>query len=479
MSMGLNRAEFRDKMYGCWLGKNIGGTLGAPFEGQQQTNDATGYTHNSNEPLPNDDLDLQLIWLRAVQDRGVRAITNQLLGEYWLNFIPPFWNEYGVCKSNMRVGLIPPLSGEYENARWKHSNGAWIRTEIWACLAPGLPDIAIKYAYADASVDHGGGEGTYAAIFIAALESAAFIISDREELLRIALAKIPADCRVARSIAIVRESYAQGVPWLDARNRVVADSADLGWFQAPANVAFVILGWLYGCGDFGKSITLAVNCGDDTDCTGATLGALLGILCGGEGIPKEWVEPIGERIITIAIDRGSIFTLPRTIMELTEQVQRQAEIALLTYGTDFTFYDSPTVVAAEHLQSLADTGAAQEIWAKSPYAVEFDFVHTIVTLDYQREPKVQPGVPFPVTVTLLNLMPSCQHADIAWQLPEGWQILPAQQQHVSLRHHPPTETVSVTLVPGTILTAIMRGTLEITVQGRPTVGLVPLVFIAG
>lgn len=24
----------RDKIYGCWLGKNVGGTLGAPIEGR-------------------------------------------------------------------------------------------------------------------------------------------------------------------------------------------------------------------------------------------------------------------------------------------------------------------------------------------------------------------------------------------------------------------------------------------------------------
>lgn len=44
-----------------------------------------------------------------------------------------------------------------------------------ACLAPACPDIAVKYAYEDAVIDHGCGEGTIAAIFIAAIESAAFI----------------------------------------------------------------------------------------------------------------------------------------------------------------------------------------------------------------------------------------------------------------------------------------------------------------
>ena len=74
----------------------------------------------------------------------------------------------------MQSGLMPPLCGDFRN-EWKHSNGAWIRTEVWACLAPACPDIAVKYAYEDAVIDHGCGEGTIPAIFIAAIESAAFI----------------------------------------------------------------------------------------------------------------------------------------------------------------------------------------------------------------------------------------------------------------------------------------------------------------
>ena len=54
--------------------------------------------------------------------------------------------------------------------------------------------------------------------------------------------------------------------------------------DAPQNIAFTILGWLYG-EDFGDAILKAVNCGYDTDCTGATLGAILGII-GGKSLRK-------------------------------------------------------------------------------------------------------------------------------------------------------------------------------------------------
>ena len=64
----------RDKIYACWLGKNIGGTLGMPMEWNRQPNDVTYYTHKmTGEPLPNDDLDIQVLWLLALEDKGERV----------------------------------------------------------------------------------------------------------------------------------------------------------------------------------------------------------------------------------------------------------------------------------------------------------------------------------------------------------------------------------------------------------------------
>ena len=83
----------RGRIYACWLGKNIGGTLGAPYEGGRQLNDITGFKSKPGEPLPNDDLDLQLVWLRAMDELGPERVDAQALGEYWLSYITPHWNE--------------------------------------------------------------------------------------------------------------------------------------------------------------------------------------------------------------------------------------------------------------------------------------------------------------------------------------------------------------------------------------------------
>ena len=44
--MQLTYSQYRDKVRACWLGKNIGGTLGAPFECIRGVYDLEYYTHS-------------------------------------------------------------------------------------------------------------------------------------------------------------------------------------------------------------------------------------------------------------------------------------------------------------------------------------------------------------------------------------------------------------------------------------------------
>ena len=45
----------------------MGGTIGAPYEGKREVLDIKGFATKKGEVLPNDDLDLQLVWLYAVE----------------------------------------------------------------------------------------------------------------------------------------------------------------------------------------------------------------------------------------------------------------------------------------------------------------------------------------------------------------------------------------------------------------------------
>ena len=470
----INIYEFRDKVLGCWQGKNIGGTLGAPMEGTRQLGDISFYTQETaGRPAPNDDLDLQLVWLLAVEQNGAYRLNERILGEYWMRYITGPWNEYGVGKINMANGLVPPLSGACNNEQWKNSNGAWIRSEIWACLFPGAPDDALEFAWCDACVDHAD-DGIYAELFTTALESAAFVESDIRKLIDIALAKIPADCRVARSVGIAIREYEAGHDFKTARNAVVDDSADLGWFQAPANVAFAVIGLLYGEGDFGRSLCCAVNCGDDTDCTGATVGAVLGIVKGRSGIPAEWIEPIGETIRTVAIDPFHA-EAPADLDELTERVIRCAEETQMVNPTLPQLTDGPTAISEKLRASLlCSDQAARRLWKKSSFAFRTDLPFGKAEVEYLDGVEALPGETKRLRLSLHNPRSENKVCYFDWNLPEGWQVRQGDQQSLGLRYGT-ISSIEVELTVGEFDGGYLYLPLAVRLSGRnyPTYITVP------
>ncbi len=420
----MNREEYRDKVYGCWCGKAAGGTLGAPYEWKTQFNHAKKYPPSiKGASLPNDDLDLQLIWLLAVEKYGALNVNERILAEYWSDLVTGPWNEYGVCRNNIRLGLMPPLSGSCCNDRWKWSNGAWIRSEIWACLFPGAPDYAVRAAYADACCDHCG-EGIFAELFTAAMESAAFVEKDTTGLIETGLSFIPEDCRIAQTVRLARKCRALKLTLEEARSIIVKETSDLGWFQAPGNVGFMVLGLLYGEGDFGKSIASAVNCGDDADCTGGTAGAVLGIISGRSGIPDEWLDPIGDGIVTCAVDnvcRTCPGGIPRTLAELTGRVVRCAELASMQDRGLMRFTDGKSELP-EKLSMSEDRkifhGRFME--QKHPFEMTFDMPWGWLALKFENGPFIEPGRQ--LRMTLRGGMNTSELAllRVRFSVPEGW-----------------------------------------------------------
>ena len=420
----LNKNEYLDKLHACWIGKNIGGTLGAPYEGSPDMNDIEGFITPEGEPLPNDDLDLQLVWLNAVEEVGIKNLSTNVLAEYWLERISPFWNEYGIGKTNLTLGLLPPMSGEFDNERWKNSNGAWIRSEIWASLAPAAPDVAAKYAVMDAMVDHGVSEGTYAEIFTASMQSNAYVETDIRRLIETSLEKIPEDSRVVKTIRLVMDCYDKGIDYRKTREMVVELNKDLsfGRFQAPGNLGFVAIGLLYGEGDFKKSMIYTVNCGDDTDCTAATVGATLGIMGGTKALPEEWKNFVGDRIVQICTNASFAFMLPKTCTQLTERVAKLVTSVMEENRVDFEFTDGESDLPAEEIAKFNKL-TAKDYLNFSPYSFQVTNYRAMdVRVELNDTPRVKEGDTRKIKLTFTNHRYSNEQKKLHLKLilPETW-----------------------------------------------------------
>ena len=420
MEIKLNKQELRNKILGCWIGKNIGGTMGAPYEGDTNMQDISGYATPKGVPLPNDDLDLQLVWLKAMENVGPQMLSSNILAEYWMSQIPPHWCEYGICKSNMQYGLMPTLSGEFTNSKMKNSNGAWIRSEIWACLAPGFPNVATKYAVMDACIDHGINEGTNAEIFTAALQSCAFIESDIKKLIEHALTFISNESRLYKCITLVLSEYEKKTPYRDVRNMIVDELSDLGWFTAPGNISFMVIGLLYGEGDFKQSLIYAINCGDDTDCTAASCGATLGIILGASNIPEELKEYVGDRIVTISINGSYNYKVPTSCTELTDRVMKLIPSVLYANDVYMEYTDGETEYNKDEAFSMMQ-GNTVQFMRRNPNSFEVsNGFHWNAVVEYEKAPMIAPGEEFNLKLTLSHKYRQSLRVDMELMLPEGW-----------------------------------------------------------
>lgn len=421
-----NLEEIKDKIHACWIGKNIGGTLGGPFEHKHDFLDVKGFTTKQGEPMPNDDLDLQLVWLYALESQGPYNFGARTLAEYWTLAIDPNWNEYGTAKANLFDGIMPPLCGELNNDSWKNSNGAWIRSELWACLTPGYPNIARAFAYADACVDHGVNEGTFAELFTVTLQSLAFFEKDVKILINKALDAIPQESKIAKAVKIVINEYNNSTPYRQVRDILVKEFEDMGWFQAPLNIGFVVIGLLYGEGDFKKSLIYTVNCADDADCTAGTVGATLGIMYGTKAIPNDWKAYVGDEIVTICINAHLRRRIPKTCLELTDRVIDLIPVVLRSKGLSLQWsenHDLPIVKYDFNYKSVQNI---------PKYSFELPhLLHVKGYGEYDRLPVVKEGEQIKIKLNLSTTSIRANNFSVLVYLPDGWKADYSKSFHLA------------------------------------------------
>ena len=476
LELDLTSDQFRDKILGCWIGKNCGGTLGTPVEkawGEPDPFDIWWYPELREGGLPNDDLEMQLVWLTALEQVGP-GLTARDLARYWLDHIGYNFDEYGLSKTNLRLGLEPPVSGHYNN--WFiDCMGCPIRSEIWACIAPGNPRLAAQYAYQDAICDHAGGESVFGELFNVAVQSAGFVVSDRQRLIDIALSYVPEDSLTARAVLAARQAHADGLDWKEARQRVLAATPSPIAQFSPINLGFQVIGWLYG-DDFGDAMCKTVNCGYDTDSSGGSIGSWLGIVAGKSGLPAKWIDPFGDAISTNESWGGvrhltdGTTPIPTALPELADRIVAAAQRILYTHDK---LTGGTTSIAEDEL--FADD-SVRALWHRNPMLVSHSAPGIRTDIDYIDTPAVAPGSVKRLTTRLVNEHPDPISVRATVLVPPGWDAPAAQEIRIEAQRD---VTLDWSLpIPGrSVLANSDRLSLQLEADGYPQQGAIPIVLI--
>ena len=393
--MHITYDRYLDQILGGWIGKSMGGTIGARFEGYKGWIEISPDEMFPDEIPPNDDLDLQVLWLKVLEEKGV-ALTSDDMAQAWIEGCWYPFNEYGIFRRNWQLGIHPPTSGQFTNQFWETGMGCPIRSEIWGYVFPGAPDLAAHYARLDGTLDHTE-QSVGAEMMFAAMSAMAFYVPDVRRLVSMFLHYLPQDTPIARLTHAAFQAYDEGLSLRDARDRLMALEGIPEACDSQINVPFTFLGLLYGGNDLQETLLAALRCGYDTDCTLATAGAFVGQILGASRIAQGLKEAIGDDLVM-----GIQYNRPEmTLSALARDTARIGVLLSRDLDTGATIEDAP---------DLAPLPAT----AKPPEAQ--------LSVAYGGLPAAAPGDTVQVTVQVQGKVPDGTTLQVTG--PDGWTIVP-------------------------------------------------------
>lgn len=328
----LSNETLFDKIYGAWLGRCSGCLLGKPIEGLQAKDfwpylkeidqfpllrylDSSlpeylkaKYTFETGrgyidqiDHMPEDDDTNYTVTSLAVMSRFGWDFKPEDVAQFWLDNIPAYhtFTAERVAYRNFLLIKYPPESARYCNP-YREWIGAQIRGDFWGYVCPGDPEKAAQLAWRDACISHAK-NGIYGEMWSAAMCSAAAVLTSPRQALETGLEQIPEKSRLTAYVREVINWYESGKSVeeaIDLIHKQWDDSFQHHWCHTLSNAQIVALGLLWGENDFEKSISWAVTAGFDTDCNGATVGSVIGMLHGAKQLPPKWIAPLNDRLDT-------------------------------------------------------------------------------------------------------------------------------------------------------------------------------------
>lgn len=303
-----------DKIKGGWAGQVIGCTYGGPTEFR-----FNGTMINDRIPIPwddqqmlwwydnspglYDDVYMDLTFVEVFEKYGIDA-PDSLHALAFANAPYPLWHANQAARYNILQGMMPPASGYWKNNPHADDIDFQIEADFAGLMAPGMPRAASAIADRIGHIMNYG-DGVYGGVYVASLYALAFVMNDIEAIVREALKSVPAESEFYQCIHDV-------ITWYEA----YPDDWKRNWFEvekkwsfekgcpdgvfrpfnidAKINAAYIVIGLLYGKGDYGKTIDISTRCGQDSDCNPANAAGILGTMIGYSNIPAYWKQGLDK-----------------------------------------------------------------------------------------------------------------------------------------------------------------------------------------
>ena len=248
---------------------------------------------------PDDDIHYSVLALMLLESVGEKLTTADV-ARAWLNHLPAaatFTAEREAYRALLNgagdwfaSGREPKMDlAECSNNPYNQWIGAQIRADVYGWVCPGNADLAVHLVTQDAALSHRG-DGVYGAIMVAAMGALIPVSGSLTEATETAINHIPADSEAAEAVRLGLRLA--GDP--EGSQQIRDAYASLSPVHTLNNLALVVWALLTWPDDFGAAIGEVVAAGWDTDCNGATVGALWALQ--NKPIPDMWTAPWQGRV---------------------------------------------------------------------------------------------------------------------------------------------------------------------------------------
>jgi len=266
---GLSKERIRRRWNGCWRQRLV--------LGRGMISDDTEHTMMVADCLTRCGGDVEVF-------RRMLAWKLRL----WFTALPP-----GIGLATVRaclklwMGFSPRSSGV-----WSAGNGPAMRSAVIGAFFHDRPDEVENYVRASTEMTHSDPRALTGALAIARCAASVFLASGAEQSSQGALMDELRRCGEDSEWLVIMDQLSAAitdrVEVNEFANRIGAGRGVSGYIYQTVPVA--IFAWLRHRNDFRAGVESVLNCGGDTDTVGAITGSLLGLECGVEGMPGDWVN---------------------------------------------------------------------------------------------------------------------------------------------------------------------------------------------
>ncbi|MCM1449342.1 MAG: ADP-ribosylglycohydrolase family protein [Clostridiales bacterium] len=306
----IDRDTMTDKVKGAWAGKMIGVMYGRPMEFACTDGMYTDSIHWSPEnvtgALVEDDIYGQMCFMSTLERLGLDAPVDSLAHDF-------AYAGFGLCHANLqgRKNYLDGLRGDMISTPANNIHCDDIDFQI-ECDFIGFSNPFMP-ASSDSLCERVGavmsaGDGLYGGMYVSALHTMAYDCKDIEQLVVNALGAIPAESGYAQLVNAVLDCYRTNpndwtIAWKLVNEKWGANDICTPYLpfniDAKLNGAYIVMGLLYGQGDWTRTMDITVGCGQDTDCNTCNAAAVLGIIDGYNAIPdiyKSYIPQIADEL---------------------------------------------------------------------------------------------------------------------------------------------------------------------------------------